>query len=277
MKIGCHVSIAKGVENAPERAAVLGCEVFQIFTRSPQGGRAPELNEQNITAFKSGMKKYHQAECLVHTPYFINYGSGNGRIFYGSVSVVRQELERASALGAAFVVTHLGSFKYLGQKKGFAQLILGLEKTLKDYQGSAQLLLENSAGAGDIIGDSFEEIAAVVNHPLLKKFKLGVCFDTCHAFASGYDLRTPTAVKKTLAEFDETVGLDKLRSLHLNDSKFPLSGRRDRHEHIGSGHIGKNGFADIINHPKLKNVNGYLETEHDRVEEDIAFLKELRK
>lgn len=277
MKIGCHVSIAGGIERAPERAADLGCEVFQIFSRSPRGGPAPGLNESNLSAFQSGMKKFRQAECLIHTPYFINFGSADNRIFYGSVSVVRQELERATALGAAFVVTHLGSFKDLGQKKGFLQLLSGLEKVLKDYRGTAELLIENSAGAGNIIGDSFEDIAAAVHHRRLLKFKLGVCFDTCHAFASGYDLRTPAAVGKTLKEFDRVIGFDKLRAVHLNDSKFDLAGRRDRHEHIGLGKIGEAGFAAIINYPKLKKVNGYLETEHDRVREDIALLKKLRK
>jgi deoxyribonuclease-4 len=277
MKIGCHVSIAKGIENAPGRAAILGCEVFQIFSRSPQGGQPPKLEERNVSAFKHGMKKYQQMECVVHTPYFVNYGSGNKRIFYGSITVVRQELERATALGAAYVITHLGSFKDLGQKQGFVQLILGLEKTLQDYRGSAKLLIENSAGAGAIIGDSFEQIADVIYAPQLKKFNLGVCFDTCHAFASGYDLRTPTAVKQTLNKFNSIIGFDKLRVIHLNDSKFGLASRRDRHEHIGLGQIGRAGFEALINHPRLKQVNGYLETEHDRVKEDIEILKALRR
>lgn len=276
MLFGCHVSIAGGINNAPERAADLGCEVFQIFSRSPQGGAAPQLSAEVVEKFQTGIKKYGFSQCLIHTPYFINYGSSNNRIFHGSVSIVRQELERASVLGVPFVVTHLGSYKDLGRKKGFAQLISGLEKTLAGYSGTAKLLIENSAGAGEIIGGEFEEIAAILQHKNLKKYRLGVCFDTCHAFASGYDLRSDAAVGETFKKFDKTVGLKNLMAIHANDSKIDIGGHRDRHDHIGRGKIGLAGFAAIVRHPKLQNLDMYLETEHDFVKEDLGILKKLR-
>ncbi|MEK9180954.1 MAG: deoxyribonuclease IV [Patescibacteria group bacterium] len=277
MKIGCHVSIAGGVENAPQRAADFGCEVFQIFTRSPQGGKAPEITAEVAAKFKSAMDEHKMGECIVHTPYFINFGSANKRIFYGSISIIRQELDRASILGAAYVVTHLGSYKDLGPKKGFAQLISGLERALIGYKGSARLLLENAAGAGEIIGDSFLELKNIIFSPKLKKYKLGICFDTAHAFASGYDIRSAAALSKVLGEFDKTVGLENLKVIHANDSKIDFAGRCDRHDHIGMGKIGLSGFRALVGNPRLQKINLYLETEHDRVKEDIKILKKMRK
>ncbi|MBI4054474.1 MAG: deoxyribonuclease IV [Candidatus Doudnabacteria bacterium] len=276
MKIGCHVSIAGGVQNAPANAAKLGGEVFQMFTRSPRGGPALKLSDEVVDQFFLEVKKYKFSEYVVHTPYYINFGSKNNRIFYGSVSVVREELERASLLGAAYVMTHLGSYKDLGREKGFAQLIKGLNKVLDGYKGSARLLVEISAGAGELMGGTFEEIKKIIVHPKFKSRRIGVCFDTAHAFASGYDLREAPAVKKTFAAFDKIVGLKNLKVIHANDSKIDLGGKRDRHDHIGAGKIGRAGFGAILHHAQLAGVNMYLETEHDLVEQDIKILKNLR-
>lgn len=276
MKFGCHVSAAGGIFNAPSNAAKLGCEVFQVFSRSPQGGKAPELTPDVVSQFKDRVKKYGFPECMIHTPYFINFGSGSPRIYHGSAAIVRQELERAGLLGIPYVVTHLGSYRDLGEEKGFLRVVAGLEKVLKDYSGKVQLLLENSAGSGEVIGDRFEELAAVIDHQKLKPFPIGVCFDTAHAFASGYDVRTAGAVQETFMEFERVIGLERLKTIHANDSKFDFNSRRDRHEHIGCGKIGTEGFRAIIHHPKLKHLNMYLETEHDLVEQDLKMLKSLR-
>ncbi len=283
MKIGCHVSIAGGVVNAPQRAHDLGCETFQIFTRSPQGGKAPELTKAVLKEFKSEMKKYGFEYFVVHAPYFINFGSANNRTFYGSISLVREELERASLLGASYLMVHLGSFKDLGKKEGEAQVIKGLKKVLDGYKGKTLFLLEISAGAGEVIGDSFEELARFVQ--ALKKYKTfgGICFDTQHAFASGYDLRNKAAVKKTFADFEKQIGLKYLQMSHCNDSKVELGSHKDRHEHINEGLIGKTGFAEILSFFKALEQKSkqqkllILETEHDKVKEDIKLLKKLRK
>ena len=277
MKIGCHVSIAGGVDNAPARAASLGCEVFQIFSRSPRGGAAPKLDKETLQKFRMEMKNFKFTDCVIHTPYFVNFGSAKKNIFNGTSAIGREELERATLLGAQYVMTHLGSYKDLGREKGFSQFIAGLEKVMKDYQCSAELLLEISAGAGEQIGGTFDDLGKAIKHPKLKKYNIGVCFDTCHAFAAGYDLRTPEAVKSTLSEFDKKIGLGKLKVIHINDSKFGLGENRDRHEHIGKGKIGKAGLSAFINHPKIRKMNGYLETEHDAVKKDIEILKALRK
>ena len=276
MKFGAHVSMAGGIFNAPINASQIGCEVFQIFTRSPRGGKPPELTKEIIGQFLDNCKKHNQVEWYVHTPYFINYASANNKIYNGSVNIVREELERASKIKAKYLMTHLGSYKDLGKKEGFKKLITGLDKTLAGYKGTTQFLIEIAAGAGKIIGESFEEIAEIINHPKLNKYNIGVCYDTQHGFASGYDIRTPQAVEKTLAEFDKTIGLKNLKLSHINDSLVELGSNHDRHAHIGQGKIGLNGFKALLKNAKLKNINFILETKPDGVENDLKILKNLR-
>ncbi len=277
MYFGAHVSIAGGLVNAPLNAAKIGCEVFQMFSRSPHGGWVAPLNDEIAAMFKKNMELSGQRECYIHTPYFVNFPSANSRISHGTVAVVREELERGTKLGAKYVMTHMGSYKDLGEEKGFEQLVKGLVKVLTGYEGTTQLLIEISAGAGKVVGHTFEEIAQIIHHPDLKKFPLGVCFDTQHAFGSGYDLRTKEAVDATFKRFDKLIGLDKLKMFHCNDSKIELGGNKDRHEHIGEGLIGEQGFEAMVNYPALKDKNFILETEHDKVENDLALLFKFRK
>lgn len=276
MLFGAHVSIAGGIVNAPENAANIGCEVFQMFTRSPQGGFVSPLTEGIISEFKGSCAYFGQKEWYVHTPYFINFASAIDRIRFGSIKVVREELERASSLGAKYLMTHLGSYKDLGHDLGLAQVAQGLEQMLKGYKGETQFLIEISAGAGEIIGDSFEEIAEIINHIRLKKYDIGVCYDTQHGFASGYDIRTPEAVAKTWERFDKIIGLKKLKLSHCNDSLTELGSRRDRHAHIGDGLIGRAGFEALLKNKAMGKINFILETEHDKVEEDLKILKNIR-
>lgn len=276
MLFGAHVSIAGGLTNAPKNAADLGCEVFQMFTRSPQGGWIPPLDKKIASDFKSLCKKYNQKEWVVHTPYFINFASANKRIYHASIAVVREELERASMLGAKYLMTHLGSYKDLGHDKGLQQLIDGLDGVLNNYTGKTQFLIEISAGSGEIIGDTFEEIAEIINHPKLKKYNIGVCYDTQHGFASGYDTRTPTTTKETLKKFDKIIGLKKLKLSHCNDSKTELGSRKDRHEHIGKGMIGLVGFKSLLAEKDLQKINFILETEPAGVSDDLKLLKKIR-
>jgi len=276
MLFGAHVSVAGGIQNAPLNAAAVGCEVFQIFTRSPQGGFVPEMNDQVVNEFLENCKKYKQKEWYAHTPFFINFASANPRIKHASISVVREELERANKLKAKYLMTHLGSYKDLGKEKGYLQVVDALAKMLTDYKGKTQFLIEISAGSGEIIGDTFEEIAEIIHHPKLKKYKIGVCFDTQHAFASGYDLRGKEAVEKTFKNFDKIIGLENLKMSHCNDSLTELGSHKDRHAHIGQGLVGKSGFEAILQNKKLKEINFILETEYDQVVEDLKLLKHIR-
>lgn len=273
MFVGCHVSIAGGVQNAPERAANLGCECFQMFTRSPQGGKAPELTPGIVKDFKIQNTKYKIQNTFVHTPYYINFASANNRIRYGSVSVVRDELERATLLGAKYVMTHLGSGGELSENDATEKCAEMLKKTLEGYTGSAKLLIENSAGSGKIIGATFLQIAEIIkktNHPAL----VGICMDTQHSFASGYDWRD---FENTINKIDSEIGIDKIKLIHANDSMTELASHKDRHEHIGQGKIGLEAFKNIVAFAKEKNIDMILETENEKVKEDIELLKSLRK
>lgn len=277
MLFGAHVSIAKGLFNAPLNAAAIGCEVFQMFTRSPHGGWVAPLDNEIAALFRQNAELCAQREWYIHTPYFINFPSANNRVRYGSISVVREELDRGTMLGAKYVMTHMGSYKDLGKEDGYQKLIDGLEKVFDGYKGTTELLLEISAGAGHIVGDTFDEIGEAIHHPKLKKFNIGVCYDTQHGFASGYDIRTPKTVDETMKKFDELIGLDKLKMFHCNDSKIELGGKKDRHEHIGDGLIGKKGFRALLTYPALKDKNFILETEHDKVVQDLKELHKIRK
>jgi len=272
MNIGCHVSIAGGIQNAPERARDSGCEAMQIFTRSPQGGKAPELTNSICEQFKILNLKFKIKEIYIHTPYYINFASGNNRIRYGSISVVRDELERGNLIGAKFVMTHLGTAKDLGQKEAIAKTIEMLKKTLEGYSGSTKLLLENSAGTGEIIGDDLAELAEIikkVNHSKLA----GICLDTQHSFASGYDWRD---FEKTINKIEKELGIKNIKLIHANDSKEELGSKKDRHEHIGKGKVGLDAFKNIVAFAKKNKIDMICETEWPIVKEDIQVLKNLR-
>jgi len=272
VKIGCHVSIAGGVQNAPKRAADLGCEVFQLFTRSPQGGPAPELTKELIAEFKSEMKKWNQENCYIHTPYYINFASVKENVRKASVRVVREELERGSLIGAKYVMTHLGSAKDYNNKDDALDVVAGsVGEIMKGYDGLTVFLLEISAGAGDIIGSTFEELEYILRS---NSNSIGICLDSAHMFASGYDIKTDDGFKQTIDQVEATVGLDRIKLIHANDSMVGLGEKKDRHEHIGEGKIGQEGFVNLMSQfPKIDMV---LETDHDKIKEDIKKLKKLR-
>lgn len=276
MRIGSHVSIAGGLWNAPGNAAKVGAEVFQIFSRSPHGGPVKPIDEETKEKFAAEMKKHNFDTFYIHAPYFINLGSIKNNIYYGSISVLRQELERGSALGCRAVMTHIGSFGELTEKQGIELVVKAIDKVLEGYQGTTQFLLEMSAGAGKIIGDTFEEIAQIIDHPKLEKHHLAVCFDTCHAFTAGYDLRNHEQVEKTLKQFDKLIGLERLVLVHANDSKAELGKHLDRHEHIGKGFVGIEGFRALLNHKHLSKLDWILETPKDDPKDDPKNIKTLK-
>lgn len=277
MLFGAHVSSAKGVANAPARAAEIGCEVLQMFSRSPQGGKPKPITEKEAKDFQLQMKKHKIKRAYIHAPYFINLASENNRIRYGSTSVLREELERASILGCTAMMFHPGSAKDIGQKKGEQAVIEGLNRIMDGYLGSCQLLIEISAGAGMILGDTFEELALFLESAERGK-EIGICYDTQHSFASGYDMRTKASLAKTLKQFDEVLGLKKLVLSHCNDSQVPLNSHKDRHEHLGEGLIGLEGFRELVRHPKLQNIDLVVETPSDEKRpHDIELLKSFRK
>ena len=274
MKFGAHVSIAGGIQNAPTNAAAIGCEVFQMFSRSPQGGPAPKLTTEIIDTFRKSCADHKMTEWVIHSPYYINFASGEERTRANSIRIIREELERGTMIGAAYVMFHPGSAKDVGEKIAMKHCITGIKKVLDGYKGTTKLLIEMSAGAGMVIGDAFEELAELldgIGHP-----DLGICFDTAHAFASGYDLRDAKAVDTTFKKFDKLIGLKRLKMSHCNDSKIELGGHKDRHEHLGKGFIGLNGFKAMLASKQLAHINFYCETEPEGTMKDIQILKKIR-
>src|SRR3989338_7989791 len=257
MNIGFNISITKGIDKTPEQAAKFGCEVMQIFTRLPSGGPFSEISEEMARLFKKNCQKFGIKNIYVHTPYFINLASKNNRIYYGSINSIRKELERASELGAKYVMTHLGSAKDLGEEKSLKKITYALEKIFEDYSGSAKLLIENSAGAGQIIGSDFGQIGKIlksVKSPSLA----GVCLDTQHSFASGYDWKDN--FEENLKKIDSAIGLKNIKLIHSNDSLTDLNSRKDRHTHIGQGKIGLEGFEKMVAFAKENNIDMICET-----------------
>lgn len=279
MKIGAHVSAAGGIFNAPANAAKIDCETFQVFSRSPQGGPAPKLTDGVVKQFRANMKQCGFDHFVIHTPYYINFASTTPRIRYGSISIVREELERGTVLGASYVVTHLGSTKDAGATLGFRKTWRSLQRILDGYGGTTKLLLELSSGAGDLVGGSFEQLADLLKHAESAekyKRKMGVCLDTCHAFAAGYDLRTKGGIAAMVKVISATVGTTRVRLIHANDSKFGLNDHRDRHEHIGMGEIGKEAFRILLRMPSFKDLDMIVETPDDGMQDDMRMLKKLR-
>ena len=283
MNIGCHISIAKGlpagrqgIEKAPEIAGEWGCEAIQIFTRSPSGGSFSPISEETAKMFKKNCKRFGIKKVYVHTPYFINLASKSNRIYYGSISSIRKELERASELGAKYVMTHLGSAKDLGEEESIKKTIAGLEKIFEGYDGLTQLLIENSAGAGQIIGSDFKQIGKIFSStPDFDEYLAGVCLDTQHSFASGYDWKND--FNNCIEALDKNIGLKNIKLIHSNDSLTDLNSRKDRHTHIGQGKIGLDGFEKLVAFAKENNVDMICETAYPGVIEDIKILKEMRK
>lgn len=289
MKFGVHISIEGGIEKAPARASDFGCECFQIFSRSPHGGKSPKIDEENAAIFRKNLADVEIKDFFIHSPYYINFASGNNRIRHGSISAVRDEMRVADFLGARGVVTHLGSATDLGEKAAMTKLAQGLCRVFeipssgKDKKSiyakfNTILLLEITAGTGNIMGDTFEEIAEVIEKTEKKigKNTLGVCFDTAHAFASGYDLCTPEAVHDTFSRFDKIIGLDRIKLVHLNDSEAALDSHIDRHANIGEGEIGVDGIKAVLKELEGLDLDFVLETPQGRNGEDLEKLKEIR-
>lgn len=274
MKFGAHVSIAGGIDKAPRRAHDLGCECFQIFSRSPRGGKPPELRDELVESFLDECNKYNITDCYIHTPYYINLCSEKKELRDSSITIIREELQRGSLLGVNYIMTHLGSSKDVSRQKALNLIIEGIQKIMSNADFTTKLLLENTAGQGATVGDSFEELAEILSG--VKGLDIDICVDTAHTFAAGYDIKSKKGFKKTLDIISNTVGIEKIKLFHGNDSKIGLGERKDRHEHIGKGEIGIEGFQNIINTSNFKEINMIVETPPDKVSEDIKILKKLR-
>ncbi|MHA1799661.1 MAG: deoxyribonuclease IV [Candidatus Helarchaeota archaeon] len=279
--LGAHMSIAGSIEKCFERGESVGCETIQIFTKSNRQWNAKPLTDEDIEKFKDTAKKSKIKPVFAHDTYLINLASPDIEINKKSYNAFLMEVERAEQLGLAFVVMHPGSHKESSLRDGIIKIASNISKVLKKTEGfKVKVLIENMAGQGTNIGADFNhlrEIFQLVEKEISPDGRLGYCFDTCHAFGAGYDIRTPEKYEETMNEFDQILGIENLWAFHLNDSKHPLGSRKDRHEHIGQGKIGKNGFKWILNDKRFKKHPGVLETPKGKeMNEDVENLKVLR-
>jgi deoxyribonuclease-4 len=275
-ELGAHVSVAGGCPNAPGRAAALEVAVLQMFTKQPNrwAERAVGLEEQS--AFRSARTEHGIRVAAAHDSYLINLASPDPGLFQRSIHSFTAELQRCEALGLDFLVSHPGHATDGHRDRGLTQNADGLISALDAVPGATRVLLEGTAGTGTALGARFEELGELVRavqqtHP----HRIGVCLDTCHLWAAGYDLHR---IDNLLEDFDREVGLVHLRLLHLNDSVAPFDSRRDRHTDIGRGTIGERGFRAVMNHPALHHVSKIIETPKgdDPVAADRANLARLR-
>lgn len=277
LDFGSHTSTSGGVWKALERANDVGATSCQIFTKNERQWKAKPLDPEAVVNFKQTRERLGIGNVVVHDSYLINLASPKEDLVQKSLDAFQDELERAGELGIGFLVTHPGAHTGSGVEAGiqrFANSMNEIHRRLPDCD--VMTLLETTAGQGTALGRTFEELAAIIDL-IEDKQRVGVCLDTCHVFAAGYDVSTSEGVTKTLAEFDSVIGLDRLKVLHINDSKMPLGSNRDRHAHIGEGDIGLDGFRAIVNHPALEGVPGILETEKEASgDNDRRNLKTLR-
>ena len=277
--LGVHCSIAGGVENAPLAGGKLGCTAIQLFTGSNQQWHAPKITKAQAEAFQRNMEEQGIRAAVAHACYLINLAAPDRTIYAKSIGAMAGEIERAELLGIPWVIVHPGSPKERGLEWGMERIASAINRVLdRTAKLQAGIALETTAGQGSSIGHDFAELAHIMDM-IEAKERVRVCFDTCHAFAAGYDLRTKPAYSKSWREFDRTVGIKNLIALHLNDSKNELSSRKDRHTHIGEGKIGLNGFRLIMNDRRLAAIPMILETpkEEEGVDCDSKNLKMLRK
>jgi deoxyribonuclease-4 len=277
MRVGLHVSIAGSLSAAVDNAVERECSAFQIFTRSPRIWTAKDISKKDAQEFKDKLSssKIDRFATVAHMPYLPNLASPNSATHAKSVSVLTKEVQRCGELGIPYLVAHLGSHMGEGEEKGITQLVKAFEKAA-EVKNDVVILLENTAGQKNSVGSEFSQWAEIFSR-LKPKNRFGVCLDSCHAFAYGYDFRTERDVTETFRKFDETVGFENLKILHLNDSKGEIGSNLDRHEHVGLGKIGEKGMAAIIKLSNKKDIPIILETPIDATRDDFGNIKKVKE
>jgi deoxyribonuclease-4 len=276
VNVGVHVSIAGSIAKSVDRAAALGCTTFQIFSRNPRGWAWKDLNEEDVREFRKRLDKSGIFPPVDHMPYLPNLAGPNPDHYGKSVDTLIAELSRCSVLGIPYLVTHLGHHPGISIEEGRSRVIGAVNRAIEETPSDTILLLENTAGEKNGIGNSFEDISAVLEG-IDERKRVGVCLDTCHAFGAGYDLRTDSAIEETLSTFDELIGIGEIHAVHCNDSKGDLGSHLDRHEHIGMGYIGEAGFSAILRHEPFRHVPLICETPVDARRDDEGNIRKVRE
>ena len=281
--MGFHVSITGSISNSIKNAESIGCTAFQIFTRNPRGWRAKSLEMNDVKEFKSKINDSYidKNDVVVHIPYLPNFAAPDGESYNKSKDILAEEIIRCFELDISFLILHLGSHLGFGEKNGINQIVNACNFALDNFHSSYRrhlrlnILIENSSGQKNSIGSKFDEIRDILD--VLNDKKFGVCFDTCHAFASGYDLRTAEKVIETMNNFSDIINIKNLKVLHLNDSKGKINEKKDRHQHIGLGSIGKEGLMEVLKNKHFQNIPIIMETPNDGIQGDKENMKVVSK
>lgn len=276
VKVGLHVSISGTIDQAVDRARELTCDTFQIFTRNPRGWKFKKLKGEEVNEFRRKLVSDTLTPVAAHMPYLPNLSSPKKAIYNRSMKSLSAELNRCDALGLQYLVTHLGSHMGAGQDIGLEKITGAINSAVAENPSSVMLLLENTAGTKNSMGSSFEDLKRILARIDDRK-RVGICFDTAHAYAAGYDLHSPWGVDETLARFNSVLGFSVLKVIHLNDSKGGLGSGRDRHEHIGMGYIGEKGFKAFLKHDAVRNLPLILETPIDERRDELGDLRKVRE
>ncbi|MCT8336535.1 deoxyribonuclease IV [Methanoculleus sp. Afa-1] len=275
--VGCHVSIAGSIDLAVGRACDAGCDTFQIFSRNPRGWKAKDLDPDVAGAFRAAVRSSGIGPVVDHMPYLPNPASPDDEIYEKSVAALAGEFRRCDMLGIPYLVTHLGHHRGAGTAAGQERVVAAINRAFADAgDGDVMLLLENTAGEKNSVGSTAGDIALIMEG-IDAEGRVGICFDTCHAFAAGHDLRTAEGVDAVLGEFNDRIGLSYLRIIHLNDCKGNLGSGLDRHEHIGLGTIGEEGFRHILHHPAIRRLPLICETPVDGQRGDAGNIAKVRE
>lgn len=276
MRFGFHISIAQGVSTVIEKAQNIRCETIQLFSRNPRGWDYKSLPPEEIESFQAKLQKSDISPCFLHLPYLPNLASADKDLYAKSVDSLCADLERAGALTIPFLVVHVGKRLALSEGRAMARVATAANRSLKKVPNKVMILLENTAGQGTELGANFAQLRDILS-AIDDRSRVGICLDVAHAFQAGYDVSTRTGLDATLAEFDHLIGLQHLHLLHLNDSKTPLGSHADRHWHIGQGHIGLEGFRNIVNHPLLVHLPGIMETPRADEKDDRRNMRVVRR
>ena len=276
VQIGAHVSISGSIANAITNASERECSAFQVFTSNPRGWHAKDLTDDDITNYKNNLSQSNidRFATVAHMPYLPNLSSPEIPVYEKSIHTMIREVERCDKLGIPYLVTHLGSHKGTGEDKGIQRLVGALTEVAKTNK-DVTILLENTAGQKNSVGSDFTQLAEIF-FGLKPASRFGICIDTCHAFAAGYDLRNEKNVKDAFEKFDSEIGLKHIKIIHLNDSKGELGCHLDRHEHIGLGHIGETGLGQVVKLANKNKIPIILETPIDEKRTDFENIRKAK-
>jgi len=282
LTLGAHMSVAGGLHNALLIAKSANCQCVQLFSANQRQWHAKPLTTEQIDLFKKTSRQTALSPLVVHASYLINLAAVDRTTLARGLRALKEEFQRCDQLGIDFLVLHPGAHLEKGEKAGLKKIVTSLNRVLQD-DWNCRLLLETTAGQGTSLGHRFDQLAAIIEN-IERPDRLGVCLDTCHVFAAGYDLRTPSAYRDTIRQFDKTIGLSRLKVVHINDSKTGFNSRVDRHEHIAKGRIGRAAFGNLMTDPRITKLPLILETPkgkspagRDYDKQNLATLRRLSK